>query len=104
MRKLKKRRTPNDPFKNGSSESAGELTSQELEGVQGGNSISILTKMPNYTGPKLHAPGSIAQGDTIDNEDNLSDAGGGVISLSLRAVAWCGQPWLATYAAAHRRS
>ena len=55
--------------------SVGELTAQELENVQGGNSISIVTKMPNYTGPKLHAPsGSIAQGDTLDNtltDDNL---------------------------------
>ncbi len=48
--------------------SVGELTDDQLESVQGGNSISIVTKMPNYTGPKLHAPtGSIAQGDTLDN-------------------------------------
>jgi hypothetical protein len=42
--------------------------------VQGGMSIPV-------TGPALHptAPGSIAQGDTIDNNDNLPDAGGGVI-------------------------
>jgi hypothetical protein len=62
-------------------QSAGELTFQELEGVQGGNSISILTKMPNYAGPKLHAPGSIAQGEINDNttDDNLPDSGGGLI-------------------------
>ncbi|WP_409190854.1 hypothetical protein [Bradyrhizobium sp. RDM4] len=39
----------------------------ELESVSGGNQISILTKMPNYQGPKFHVPGSIAQGDTLDN-------------------------------------
>jgi hypothetical protein len=53
---------------------AGELDDKELGGVQGGTAIPI-------TGPALHpkAPGSIAQGDTIDNNDNLPDAGGGVI-------------------------
>jgi hypothetical protein len=53
---------------------AGELNDKDLEGVQGGLSIPI-------TGPVLkpHAPASIAQGDTIDNNDNLPDAGGGVI-------------------------
>ena len=51
-----------------SQENTNELTEKKLEDVQGGNSISILTKMPNYQGPKLHAPdGSIAQGDTLDN-------------------------------------
>jgi hypothetical protein len=42
--------------------------------------ISIVTKLPNYNGPKLSVPGSIAQGDTIDNNDNLPDAGGGVVA------------------------
>jgi hypothetical protein len=46
----------------------GELKDEELERVQGGISISIVTKLPGYNGPKLHAPtGSIAQGDTLDN-------------------------------------
>jgi hypothetical protein len=43
--------------------------------------ISPITKFPDYTGPKLHVPGSIAQGDTIDNNDNLPDAGGGVVAM-----------------------
>lgn len=48
------------------------LADTDLDQVQGGNSISIKTKLPNYQGPKVGAPsGSIAQGDTIDNEDNL---------------------------------
>jgi hypothetical protein len=53
---------------------AGELDNEELEAVQGGMSIPV-------TGPavKPSAPGSIAQGDTIDNNDNLPDAGGGVV-------------------------
>jgi hypothetical protein len=53
---------------------AGELDDKELQGVQGGVAIPV-------TGPALHsvAPGSIAQGDTIDNNDNLPDAGGGVV-------------------------
>lgn len=49
-----------------------EIDDAKLEQVTGGNSISILTKMPDYRGPKLGPPSSIAQGDTIDNEDNLS--------------------------------
>jgi len=52
-----------------------ELTENQLEAVQGGNSISILTKMPDYNGPKKQAPASIAQGDTLDNtltENGLS--------------------------------
>jgi hypothetical protein len=51
-----------------------ELDNKELEGVQGGVAIPV-------SGPALHstAPGSIAQGDTIDNNDNLPDAGGNVI-------------------------
>jgi hypothetical protein len=52
-----------------------EIADTELEKVQGGNRIDPITNLPNYTGPKLHAPtGSIAQGDTLDNtltEDNL---------------------------------
>lgn len=55
--------------------SESNLTDDQLESVQGGNSISFVTKLPDYTGPKPHAPtGSIAQGDTLDNtltEDNL---------------------------------
>jgi hypothetical protein len=43
--------------------------------------ISPITKFPDYTGPRLHAPASIAQGDTIDNNDNLPDAGGGVVAI-----------------------
>jgi hypothetical protein len=42
--------------------------------------ISIVTTLPNYHGPKLHVPDSIAQGDTIDSNDNLPDAGGGVVA------------------------
>ena len=41
---------------------AGELSDEQLGDAQGGNSISIEAKMPDYTGPKLHAPGSIARG------------------------------------------
>ena len=52
-----------------------EISDHELDKVQGGNRIDPITKLPNYTGPKVHAPGgSIAQGDTLDNtltEDNL---------------------------------
>ncbi len=44
-----------------------ELNNDELERASGGNQISIVTKLPNYQGPKLHVPGSIAQGDTLDN-------------------------------------
>ena len=44
-----------------------ELNDDEPESVSGGNQISIVTKLPNYQGPKPHAPGSIAQGDTLDN-------------------------------------
>jgi hypothetical protein len=43
--------------------------------------ISPITKFPDYTGPRLHVPNSIAQGDTIDNNDNLPDAGGGVVAM-----------------------
>jgi len=50
-----------------------ELTMEELEGVSGGRN-----KIPGK-GPVSQVPGSIAQGDTIDNNDNLPDAGGGVI-------------------------
>ena len=45
-----------------------EIALKDLDHVCGGNQISIVTKMPNYNGPKVHAPGgSIAQGDTLDN-------------------------------------
>jgi hypothetical protein len=44
------------------------LSDSELAGVHGGNSISILTTLPGYRGPKIGPPaGSIAQGDTLDN-------------------------------------
>jgi len=56
------------------------LDANEIDGVTGGNQISILAKMPNSNWPKLHAPPSIPQGDTIDNNDNLPDAGGGVVA------------------------
>ena len=46
----------------------GGLSDEQLEGVSGGNSISILTTLPNYRGPKLGVgSGSIAHGDTLDN-------------------------------------
>jgi hypothetical protein len=52
------------------------LTTEETE-------ISPPARLPNYTGPTLdHQAGSIAQGDTIDNNDNLPDAGGGVLRES----------------------
>lgn len=50
-----------------------ELGEKELEGVAGGR-----MKIPGR-GPQSQVPVSIAQGDTIDNNDNLPDAGGGVI-------------------------
>lgn len=43
--------------------------------------ISPITQFPDYTGPRLHVPNSIAQGDTIDSNDNLPDAGGGVVAM-----------------------
>ena len=47
--------------------------------------ISIATTFPSYQGPKLHAPNSIAQGDTItngpENDDNLPGVGGGVVAM-----------------------
>jgi len=46
---------------------SGEISDDLLEGVVGGQGISFLTKLPNYRGPKLQVPGSIAQGDTLDN-------------------------------------
>ena len=52
-----------------------EISDHELDNVQGGQGIDKITKLPNYIGPKVQAPGgSIAQGDTLDNtltEDNL---------------------------------
>jgi hypothetical protein len=50
-----------------------ELNEKDLEGVAGGR-----MKIPGK-GPQSQVPGSIAQGDTIDNNDNLPSAGGGVI-------------------------
>jgi len=50
-----------------------ELTDKELEGVAGGR-----MKIPGRS-PVSQVPGSIAQGDTISNNDNLPDAGGGVV-------------------------
>jgi hypothetical protein len=57
----------------------GELTDQDLEAVQGGAIISAATTIGSRTGPKASNSGSIAQGDTISNDDNLPDAGGNVI-------------------------
>jgi hypothetical protein len=61
-----------------------ELTEQQLKDVNGGLFIDPITKMPNYTGPKVgqaYKNGSIAQqeinSDATDN--NLSDSGGGII-------------------------
>jgi hypothetical protein len=59
---------------------AASLNDKELEGVVGGNSIE---KYPKANRPKLHVPGSIAQGEINSNstDDNLSDSGGdGIIS------------------------
>ena len=42
-----------------------ELNIDDLEFVAGGNSSQI--HQPWYRGPTLHVPGSIAQGDTLDN-------------------------------------
>ena len=55
-------------------EDSPSLTDKELEGVQGGLGIPV-------TGPALKpkVPGSIAQGDTISIDNNLPDAGGGVV-------------------------
>jgi hypothetical protein len=50
------------------------LGDAELEGVVGGLFIDPRTKLPNYTGPKVGDwtnGKSIAQADTIDNNDNL---------------------------------
>jgi hypothetical protein len=57
------------------------LGEQEPDQVQVGNSISIVTKMPDYQGPKPHAPGSIAHSEinSDSTDDNLPDSGGGVI-------------------------
>ena len=56
--------------------SVGQLTDEQLDGVQGGNSISVPTRLAAATKPKLQntTGGSIAQGDTLDNtltEDGL---------------------------------
>ena len=42
-----------------------ELSTDDLESVAGGNSSQI--HQPWYRGPVMHVPGSIAQGDTLDN-------------------------------------
>jgi bacteriocin-like protein len=42
-----------------------ELNIDELDQVSGGNRSQVND--PWYRGPKAHAPGSIAQGDTLDN-------------------------------------
>jgi hypothetical protein len=55
-----------------------DLTDEELQGVQGGRAISLIARLPGGS-PKSNTPGSIAQGDTISNNDNLPDAGGGVV-------------------------
>jgi hypothetical protein len=58
-----------------------ELSDSELQGIAGGLFISLVTKMPNYTGPKLHVPSSIAGGEINSNstDNNLPDSGGGII-------------------------
>jgi hypothetical protein len=43
------------------------LGDKELEEAVGGLFIDPKTKLPNYIGPKKRVPGSIAQGDTLDN-------------------------------------
>jgi hypothetical protein len=55
-----------------------DLTDQQLDGVQGGNSID---KFPSPRTPKFGPPGSIAQGEINSNstDDNLPDSGGGII-------------------------
>jgi len=56
---------------------AGELSDEQLNDVQGGVNIAVS---PDKGAPKVfQVAGSIAQGDTISNDDNLPDAGGGVI-------------------------
>jgi hypothetical protein len=49
--------------------SVGQLTDEQLDGVQGGNSISVQVRQADATKPKLQntTGGSIAQGDTLDN-------------------------------------
>jgi hypothetical protein len=42
-----------------------ELNIDDLEFVAGGNRSQV--NEPWYRGPKLQVPGSIAQGDTLDN-------------------------------------
>jgi len=42
-----------------------ELSTDDLELVAGGNSSQV--HQPWYRGPTMHVPGSIAQGDTLDN-------------------------------------
>jgi hypothetical protein len=55
----------------------GELTDEQLNDVHGGVQIPVS---PDKGAPKVfQVSGSIAQGDTISNDDNLPDAGGGVI-------------------------
>ncbi len=43
------------------------LRDEQLKDVTGGLFIDPVTKLPNYRGPKKQVPGSIAQGDTLDN-------------------------------------
>jgi len=62
---------------------SGQLTDHELEGVHGGRAISIVSKLPGYTGPKAHVPGSVPQGEINSDsaDDNLPDSGGdGIIA------------------------
>jgi hypothetical protein len=53
--------------------------------------ISPETQLPNYVGPKFHVPDSIAQGDTIDNNDNLPGAGGDGIIKRQAPPLWPSQ-------------
>jgi len=58
------------------SKNTGELSEDQLGGVQGGNSISLPVQLARASAPKIQSTtgGSIAQGDTLDNtltEDGL---------------------------------
>ena len=56
--------------------SAGQLTDEQLDSIQGGNSNLVQTRLSDAAKPKIQntTGGSIAQGDTLDNtltEDGL---------------------------------
>jgi hypothetical protein len=50
-----------------------------------------VSEFPGYSHPKLHVPDSIAQGDTIDNNDSLPDAGGDGIITRQSPPLWPSQ-------------